>query len=57
MFKRVKDWLERLGDENERLYGNRRLECCGINHHRHQSRPVQRLRQESRPNQLNPQKS
>lgn len=29
MFKRVKEWLERLGDQNEKLYGHRRLDCCG----------------------------
>ncbi len=29
MFKGVKEWIRRLGEENERLYGRRGPDCCG----------------------------
>ena len=31
MFKFIKDWLERLAKENEKSFGNGRLDCCDLN--------------------------
>lgn len=31
MFKFIKDWLDRLAKENEKSFGNDRLDCCDLN--------------------------
>ncbi|GAB4363645.1 MAG: hypothetical protein Kow0042_01690 [Calditrichia bacterium] len=30
-FKRIKKWLERMAEENEKRYGNQKLDCCDMN--------------------------
>jgi hypothetical protein len=31
MFKKVKKWLEKMAEQNEKRYGNQKLDCCGMN--------------------------
>ncbi|MEJ2050116.1 MAG: LDCC motif putative metal-binding protein [Calditrichota bacterium] len=31
MFKKVKRWLEKMAELNEKHYGNQKLDCCGMN--------------------------
>ncbi len=31
MFKFIKNWLERLAKQNEKNFGNGRLDCCDLN--------------------------
>lgn len=31
MFKFIKDWLDRLAEENEKSFGTDRLDCCDLN--------------------------
>ncbi|MEL7647621.1 MAG: LDCC motif putative metal-binding protein [Sedimentibacter sp.] len=31
MFNLIKDWLDRLAKENEKSFGNGRLDCCDLN--------------------------
>lgn len=31
MFKFIKNWLDRLAEENEKSFGNGRLDCCDLN--------------------------
>lgn len=30
MFKFIKNWLDRLAKENEKEFGNERLDCCNL---------------------------
>jgi hypothetical protein len=32
MFKFIKSWLDRLTKENEKSFGNGKLDCCSLNH-------------------------
>ncbi len=36
MGKRIKDRLDKLAEENQKIYGGKKLDCCTIN-----KRPVQ----------------
>jgi hypothetical protein len=31
MFKFIKNWLDRLAEENEKSFGNGKLDCCNLN--------------------------
>jgi hypothetical protein len=31
MFTKIKKWLDRMAEKNEKLYGSRKLDCCGMN--------------------------
>jgi len=31
MFKKIKKWLERMAERNEKRYGNQKLDCCDMN--------------------------
>ncbi len=31
MFNFIKNWLNRLAKENEKSFGNSRLDCCNLN--------------------------
>ena len=31
MFKFIKNWLNRLADENKKTFGTGRMDCCEIN--------------------------
>jgi len=31
MFKFIKNWLDRLAKENEKNFGDSRLDCCDLN--------------------------
>ena len=41
MFEKIRRWLERLGEQNERQYGSGRLSCCGL-HQSHSGAHVNR---------------
>ncbi len=30
-FKKMKRWLERMAEQNDKRYGNQKLDCCGMN--------------------------
>lgn len=31
MFKFIKNWLDRLGEENKKTFGTGRMDCCDLN--------------------------
>lgn len=31
MFKFIKNWLDRLAEENEKSFGTGRMDCCDLN--------------------------
>lgn len=31
MFKKIRKWLEKMAEQNERQYGGQKLDCCNMN--------------------------